>query len=375
MDSRVKSPGRVVRVHVGRPAYSVWIGNTLLTQVGRRVRRLRPDCRRLFVVSSRRIWRLWGQDLKRGARRAGIQIETLWLSEGERSKRLKTVEALAEKLLARGADRGAVLAALGGGVVGDVTGFLAASYMRGLEYVQIPTTLVAQVDSALGGKTGVNLRGGKNLLGAFHNPRAVFVDPRVLDSLPMREYRAGLYEVVKYAILGDPALFKYLEGNMQAVLSRERQAVMKILTHSIRLKAGIVTRDEREQDLRRVLNLGHTFGHALEACAGYRRLKHGEAVGLGLLAATDQARRTGQLAPGVAERVQRLVLSVGRLPRIGGVAPERVYAQMFADKKKKGRSLTFVLPRRIGRVEITSAVRRQDVLASLSNLSKITVSR
>lgn len=375
MENRNKLSVRAVRVQVGRPGYSVWIGAGLLAQVGERVRRLRPDCQRLFVVSSPRIWKLWGKEVVRGARRAGVQIETLRLSEGERSKRLQTVEQLAENLLARGADRGAVLAALGGGVVGDVTGFLAASYMRGVEYVQIPTTLVAQVDSALGGKTGVNLKGGKNLLGAFHNPRVVLVDPRALGSLPPREYRAGLYEVVKYAILRDQALFQYLERNMQAVLSRQPQAVMKILTHSIRLKARIVTRDERENDLRRVLNLGHTFGHALEACAGYHRLKHGEAVGLGLLAATDLARRTGRLASETAKRIERLVLSVGPLPRIAGLAPAKVYEQMFSDKKKKGRSLTFVIPRRIGSVEITSAVRREDALASLSELSKLAASR
>jgi 3-dehydroquinate synthase len=308
-------------------------------------------------------------------KRAGIRSAILKLADGERNKRLQAVERLAEGLLARGADRGDLLAAVGGGVVGDVTGFLAASYMRGIGHVQIPTTLVAQVDSAVGGKTGVNLKGGKNLLGAFHNPLGVIVDPIPLGTLPGREYRAGLYEVVKYAILGDRALFRYLERNLPAVLSRNPQAVMRILLPSIRLKARIVTQDERESDRRRVLNLGHTFGHAFEALTGYGRLRHGEAIGWGLLAATNLARRTGRLSQESSERIGRLVLSVGPLPNLAGLCPGRIYTQMFSDKKKKGRSVTFVLPRRIGGVEITSDVRRQDVLASLSELPKLAASR
>lgn len=297
------------------------------------------------------------------------------MDDREEGKRLSTVEQLADELLRRGADRGAVLAALGGGVVGDVTGFLAASYMRGVAYLQIPTTLVGQIDSAIGGKTGVNLRGGKNLLGAFHQPLAVLVDPRTLETLSAREYRAGLYEVVKCAVIGDPGLFQFLEKNLKAVLAREPRALRTVLERSIRLKAGIVSRDEREQNLRRVLNLGHTVGHALETLSDYRGLRHGEAVGWGMIAATRLAARLGRLAPTTAERIVALAGAMGRLPDLPRLPAERLYAQLFADKKKQDGELRFVLPRGIGRVEVAGGLPRATVLAALRDLIRAASTR
>ncbi|MDA2913694.1 3-dehydroquinate synthase [Acidobacteriia bacterium AH_259_A11_L15] len=370
MKSRTKANPSVATVWVRTASarYPVWVGSGLLRQAGRRLQRLRPGCRRLFVVSSPRVWALWGKELGRGLRAAGVPLEPLLMDDREEKKRLATVEKLAEELLRRGADRGDLLAALGGGVVGDVAGFLAASYMRGVDYVQIPTTLVGQMDSAIGGKTGVNLRGGKNLVGAFHQPRAVLVDPRTLNSLRGRDYRAGLYEVVKCAVIGDPALFRFLEENLEAVLGRQSAALASILLRSIRLKARIVTRDEREQNLRRVLNFGHTFGHALEAVTGYRRLRHGEAVAWGMIAATRLAERLGRVPPADAGRIIALVQSVGRLPALPRVRPERVYARLAADKKRRGGALHFVLPRRIGRVEIRAGLPPAAVRASLREL-------
>lgn len=348
--------------------YPVLVAEDLLRQVGERVRRLRPRCGRLFVVSSRRVWALWGDELARGVRAAGLRLERLLMNDREGKKRLSTVEALAEGLLARGADRGTVVAALGGGVVGDVTGFLAASYMRGVDVVQIPTTLVGQIDSAIGGKTGVNLRKGKNLVGAFHQPLAVLVDPATLGTLPGREFRAGLYEVIKCAVIGDPMLFRFLERRMRAVLAREGQPLRYVLARAIRLKARIVSRDEREAGLRRVLNFGHTIGHALETLSGYRGLRHGEAVGWGMIAATRLAVRLRRLHPLAAERIVALVCAVGRLPAPPRVSPRRIYEQLFADKKRDGAALRFVLPRRVGQVEVSSAVPRATVLACLREL-------
>ena len=362
---------RTIWVRTATARYPVWVGAGLLRESGRRLQRLRPGCRRLYIVSSPRVWALWGTELARGLQAAGIRVEALLMDDREEKKRVATLERLAAELLARGADRGAILAALGGGVVGDITGFLAATYMRGVSYLQIPTTLVGQVDSAVGGKTGVNLPAGKNLLGAFHHPLAVLVDPRTLESLPAREYRAGLYEVVKYAVIGDPILFRFLEENMASVLARQAPALETILARSIRLKAQIVGQDEREQNLRRILNLGHTIGHALETLSAYQGLRHGEAVGWGMIAATHLAERRGKISAAAAQRIISLVRAVGRLPRLPRVSAEQVYEQLFADKKKREAELHFVLPRRVGQVEIVGGIPRSDVLASLSQLAAI----
>lgn len=366
----MKRPKATVWVRTPGARYPVWVGTGLLRAAGRCLRPLGRDGR-VFVVSSRRVWSRWGRELLRSARAAGLRVELLLMDDRERSKRLATVEALAEKLLARGADRGALVVALGGGVVGDVAGFLAASYMRGVACVQIPTTLVAQMDSAIGGKTGVNLRSGKNLLGAFHQPRAVLVDPQVLATLPGREFRAGLYEVVKCAVIGDAPLFRFLEANLSAVLQREPRALRIVLLRCIGLKARIVSRDEREQGLRRVLNFGHTIGHALEACTGYRRLRHGEAVAYGMMAATRLGARLGRLRTRDAERILALVGAVGPLPPLPRLAPARLYAQLFADKKQRAGELACVLPRGVGEVEIRRGVPRAAVLASLRELLRV----
>ncbi len=355
-----------VRVPGGR--YPVWIEPGLLRQSAAVVQRLRPGCPWLFVVSSPRVWSLWGAELACGLKRAGVRCVPLLMDDREARKRLSTVEALAGKLLQLGADRCSLLAAFGGGVVGDVAGFLAASYMRGIDYLQIPTTVVGQVDSAIGGKTGVNLASGKNLLGAFHHPLGVLVDPSVLATLSRREFRAGLYEVIKYGAIGDRALFEFLEKELPAVQRRAPRALAFVLARSIRQKARVVGADEREQGLRQILNFGHTIGHALETLGGYRRLRHGEAVGWGMLAATRLAERCGEIPAPDAQRIRRLIHSLGPLPRPPRVSARRLYRQLFADKKKAGAALTFVLPRSIGRVRIRRDLPREQVLLVLREL-------
>jgi 3-dehydroquinate synthase len=296
-----------------------------------------------------------------------VKLEVVLASDREQAKRLSTIERLAEKLLARGADRTSVLAAMGGGVLGDITGFLAATYMRGIPYLQLPTTLVAQVDSSVGGKTGVNLRTGKNLVGAFHPPRAVLVDLRALRSLSPRDYRAGLYEALKTAVIADAALFHFFEQNTRRLLAREPAAVQRLVVGCLRGKAAIVSEDEYERQGRVRLNFGHTFGHALETVSRYR-LRHGEAVGWGMIGATLLADHLGHIRSAEAERIIAGVRSLGSLPRVPRVSPARVYAQLFADKKTRRGGLRFILPRRVGRVEMVADVPRAAVLATVRTL-------
>ncbi|MGH9795353.1 MAG: 3-dehydroquinate synthase, partial [Candidatus Acidiferrales bacterium] len=241
-----------------------------------------------------------------------------------------------------------------------VAGFVAASYARGIRLVHVPTTLVAQVDSAIGGKTGVNLPEGKNLIGAFHQPRLVVADPHVLRTLPEREFRAGLYEVAKYAILGDAELFALLERNV-ARLSRNSPLLDEVIARCIRIKAEIVSQDERESGPRQALNLGHTFGHALESLTRYGRFLHGEAVGWGLMAAAELAKRRGMLDAESARRIARLVRSVGALPSVKKIASEHLWLKMQTDKKARAGRLRFMLPRKVGAVEAVDDVSVKEV--------------
>ena len=344
------------RIYVGAPSghYAVLCGRGVIARAGRLVSQLGETTGR-YVLSSPRVWRYWGSALEASLAPAGYS-PTILFDDRERAKNLCTVEWVCRELVRRGADRGAVIVALGGGVVGDVAGFVAACYLRGVRLVHVPTTLVAQVDSAIGGKTGVNLPEGKNLVGAFYQPRLVLVDPDVLSTLPAREYRAGIYEVIKYGVIGDAALFRYLERNLDRLLRREPAVLEWVLPRCIRAKADVVARDEREAGLRAILNLGHTFGHALEAATRYKRYLHGEAVGWGMVAATALGVALDRFDERAAARVIRLVLAVGPLPSLPAVGPERLLEVMRADKKARGGRLRFVLPVRIGAVAVKHRV-------------------
>jgi 3-dehydroquinate synthase len=302
----------------------------------------------VFLVSSPRVWRHWGAGIKKAFK--GIANATILFDDREAAKNLSTVEQLCRKLVRAGADRRATLVAVGGGVVGDVAGFVAASYARGIGLVQIPTTLVAQVDSAIGGKTGVNLPEGKNLVGAFYPPHLVFSDWELLRTLPPREFRSGLYEVIKYGVIGDPALFRFLERGMNKLLRRDASALDFIIERSAKQKARVVSQDEHESGLREILNFGHTFAHALETVTRYRRYRHGEAVGLGMIAASRLAVSLAMFSEGDAKRVANLVASVGPLRPWPNVSPQQMMAAMKFDKKTRGGHLRFVLPERIGKV-------------------------
>ncbi|MFZ3199640.1 MAG: 3-dehydroquinate synthase [Candidatus Acidiferrales bacterium] len=303
-----------------------------------------------FILSSPRVWRLWGTALAAKIP-GGRSRPPILFDDSESAKRLDTVEQIARKLIRAGADRRAILVAVGGGVVGDVAGFAAAAYLRGVRLVHIPTTLVSQIDSSIGGKTGVNLPEGKNLVGAFYPPKFILTDPGFLRTLSHREFRSGLYEVAKTAVIADAPLFAFLERRIPAVLRRDPSALAWIIPRSIRVKAYVAGKDEREGGLRQILNFGHTLGHALETATAYRRFLHGEAIGWGMLAATLMAVATGRLTERDAARIIRLILAIGPLPPLGRITARQLRPILAGDKKVRAGRVRWVLPRRIGETE------------------------
>ena len=316
-----------------------------------------------FVVTTSDVWGLHGATLQRAL--DGHAHHVLFFPGGEPNKRMGSVEVLAEQMVEAGGDRSSIVIAFGGGIVGDLAGFLAAIFMRGIPVIQIPTTLLAQVDAAVGGKTGANLVAGKNLIGSFHQPLAVLIDPDVLATLPEREYRAGLYEIIKCGIIRDAGLFDVLDRCAPAVLLQDAATLESIIAAAVRIKAEVVTADEREGDLRRILNFGHTFGHALEAETHYERLLHGEAVAWGMQAATHLAEKTGRLGGEEAATIQRVVKAYGPIPPLDGIAASRLAARLRSDKKTVQGKVHFVLPVKIGDVAIVSGVDEKQVLESI----------
>jgi 3-dehydroquinate synthase len=277
------------------------------------------------------------------------------MADGERSKTLATVEELAGELVKLKADRNTVLVALGGGVVGDVTGFLASIYMRGIRFVQVPTTFLSQVDSSVGGKTGVNLTAGKNLVGSFKQPELVLVDPHVLSTLPEREYRSGLYESLKSGVIRNPQIFEFMEQNREKILAKHPGSLEWLIAESVRVKAEVVGQDEEERGLRRILNFGHTIGHALEGETGYKVFLHGEAVAWGMVAAAMIAVEMDRIPRSTAQRIIDLVLAYGPLPKVD-VRPEDIFRRLGSDKKTLDGLVHFVLPSDVGKVELVTDV-------------------
>ena len=323
----------------------------------------------VFLLSSPGVARHWQKQVARGICARNLRA-TILFDDREALKSVATVEHIWRQLVRFGADRRAVLVAVGGGVVGDVSGYAAASYLRGVRLVHVPTTLVAQVDSAIGGKTGVNLPEGKNLVGAFYSPQLVIADPHTLATLPDREFRSGIYEVIKYGVICDAPLFHYLEKNIERLVARDRRALDYVIPRCIRSKARVVGRDEREAGLREILNFGHTFAHAFETATAYRRYLHGEAVGWGMIAAARLATLSGMLAPLEARRIDTLVRRAGPLPPLPGAGAVRLIEIMGADKKTRGGELRFVLPRKIGMAETVAGIPVPRVRNVLGDLSK-----
>lgn len=351
---------RTVTVALGERSYPVEIGFGTLPGVGERIRDL-TGASRAFVVTVPPVGRRYGAVVMRSLRRAGLRAHRFEVPDGERTKSLRQAARLYDAMLAAGADRASVVVALGGGVVGDLAGFVAATLLRGLPVVQIPTSLLAMVDSSVGGKTGVNVARGKNLVGAFHQPRLVWIDASTLRTLPPRQCAAGLAEVVKHAAIWDEGLFARLEAELPRLLALEPELLLPVLERNCAIKAQVVGRDEREAGLRMLLNFGHTLGHAVEALKGYRGVLHGEAVAMGMAYAAGRSEALGFSPEGTGARLKALLVRA-RLPTELPVFPRGAYlAAVGVDKKKRDARIRFVVLRGIGKAT-TVALRPEEIV-------------
>ncbi len=353
-----------IPVNLGARSYHILVAAGALSTVGTQLARLRVG-RKAVLVSDAVISRLHGEPVEQSLSAAGFDVIRIHVPEGEQAKRLETARTLWDQLLDAGCDRSSTVVALGGGAVGDLAGFAAATYMRGMNFVQVPTTLLAQVDASSGGKTAIDHPRVKNLIGAFHQPRLVVVDPAVLTTLPDREYRSGLAEVIKHGIVLDAAYFGDLEHSIPALLARDLPTLERVVAGSCRLKAGVVERDEQDTELRWALNYGHTIGHALETATAYERWAHGEAVSLGIAAEARLAQRLGLASEATRDRQVRLLHAVG-LPVKGlGAEPAAVVDALSRDKKGRDGRIPFVLAPEIGRFQLVFDVPAAEILETL----------
>ena len=352
---------RMVKVPLGERSYSILIGEGLLPRLGAECNHLGLG-RNCAIISDVNVAPAFGQAASRSLAKAGFEPFLITVPAGETAKSLKNVQACYDQLAARRLERRSFIVALGGGVVGDLAGFVAATYLRGIPFIQVPTTLLAQVDSSVGGKVGVNLKAGKNLVGAFYQPRLVVCDLDVLKSLPARQFRSGLAEVIKYGIIYDAALFKRLEQDLAKVLKQAEGTLAEVVAWCCEIKAKVVGRDETEGGLRAILNFGHTVGHAIEAISGYGAYLHGEAISIGQVVAARLSEMQLGLPRQEADRIASLFARAG-LPTSIALKPKqlvRLFEAMRLDKKVSGGELNFVLAERIGKV-----VRGQKVAGEL----------
>jgi 3-dehydroquinate synthase len=345
-------PVRIVKVNLGSRSYQIKIGTGLLSSLGGECAALGLG-RRCAVITDNNVARLYEKAALRSLRQAGFEPVRISFPAGEKAKSLRNVERCYAALATERLERKSAIIALGGGVVGDLAGFVAATYLRGLPFVQVPTTLLAQVDSSVGGKVGVNLRAGKNLVGAFHQPRLVLCDLDTLATLPEREYRAGLAEVIKYGIIADRAFFQRLESSMPALLRRTPPLLSAVIARCCQIKADVVDQDETESGLRAILNFGHTVGHALEAVSRYGKYLHGEAIAIGQAAAAQLSAKAAGLPPEEAERIIKVLASAGLPVSVNLNRRQRseVMKAMQLDKKVSGGEIKFVLARQLGKAE------------------------
>ena len=350
-----------ITVELGSRSYPIEIGPGLLATIGDRVKTLRPT--RIVIVTNTTVAPLYLAAVETSCQSVA-PVSSVVLPDGESYKTFAAVQQVLDGLVAAGADRKSLIIALGGGVVGDISGFAASIWMRGIRFVQVPTTLLAQVDSSVGGKTGVNLPAGKNLIGCFHQPSAVFADTETLETLPAREISAGLGEIVKHGLLGDAAYFDEVERRMKDLRSLDHEALASVIAGSCRLKASVVARDETE-GIRATLNLGHTFGHAIEKLAGFGTWLHGEAVGCGLVLAADLSRRLGYLTDADVSRIESVVSAAGLPVRIPGLPLEAAIQSMRGDKKSFGGHIRFIVLKKIGESaiqEVPDTILRETLL-------------
>jgi 3-dehydroquinate synthase len=357
-----------VRIHVKPTPYDATIQSGLLERAGETLAELMAgSTSRCFIITVPNVRKHWESALASSLKASGFDHTILEMRDGERYKTMAAVEDLAARLIKLGADRTSILIALGGGVVGDVTALLASLYMRGLALVQVPTTFLAQVDSSIGGKTGVNLAAGKNLLGTYYHPRAVLIDPAVLATLGERDFRSGLYEALKCGVIRNAEIFNFMERERERILRRDAGALEWLIAQCVKVKAAVVAEDEREHDLRRVLNFGHTIGHALEAETSYKYFLHGEAVAWGMVAASMIAAGMHRTSSQTAQRIIAAVLAYAPLPKVD-VRSKNIVRRLLADKKTTHGVTHFILPREIGQVEVMDDVPERAVLQAVEEL-------
>jgi 3-dehydroquinate synthase len=348
---------RAVKVPLEKRGYNILIGGGLLDRLGWECAKVGLG-NRCAIISDANVGPLFAKAAQRSLARAGFDAIVITVAAGEKSKSMKTVESCYDQLAKHRLERKSFILALGGGVVGDLAGFVAATYLRGIAFVQVPTTLLAQVDSSVGGKVGVNLKAGKNLVGAFHQPRLVLCDLDTLKKLPLREYRAGLAEVIKYGIIYDAELFARLERDMSALLKRNPKTLADIVARCCEIKADVVGQDETETGLRAILNFGHTIGHALEAISGYGKYLHGEAISIGQVAAAKLSHGLMGLSTNDVERIAKLFERAG-LPthvQLSAAQMAKLHGAMKLDKKVSAGEVKFVLAKKVGRVEFGQKV-------------------
>jgi len=368
----VSSPARTIRVELGERSYPITIGSGNLSQAGAFVRENvthgRNELSRVVIVTDENVNEPHATIVAESLTEDEVRVDVLLLEPGEQTKSVDAVDGLWQALLEIGADRKTVVVAVGGGVIGDLAGFVAATFARGLRFLQVPTTLLAQVDSSVGGKVGVNLPDAKNMVGAFWQPRGVLIDTRVLATLPEREYIAGLAEVVKYGVILDGEFFNYLEMNHQKLSARDDDVLRDVITRSCELKAAIVSADERDETGRRaVLNYGHTFGHAIETLTGYGKYLHGEAVAIGMVCAARLAERLGRIDASMTKRQIDLLGQLGLPVDLPSLEADAMLNAMARDKKTEHGRLNFILPSGIGHVDLVGDVSGDDVRAVLSD--------
>ena len=356
---------RKVRVELGSNSYDIYIGSALRDELKKFVSAAKFS-KKALIVSDTNVEKIFGGAIRLILEDAGLEVKSVIIPAGETSKSLAEAEKIYTAAIEFGLDRKSAIFALGGGVVGDLTGFVAATYLRGVPFVQIPTSLLAQVDSSVGGKVAVNHKLGKNLIGAFYQPKAVFIDLDMLNTLLSREIASGLGEIVKYGVISDPELFKYLEDNAYQTLALEADVMEHIIARSCEIKADVVSKDEKEGGLRRILNFGHTMAHAIEEATGYSKYTHGEAVAIGMIGAAHISKSLGRIDEATLERLQNLIDKLGMVSRAEGCDVDHMFKAIFRDKKTINGKINWVLMDSIGKVSIVSDV-SDDVVRAAFN--------
>lgn len=354
-----------IRVNLDKRSYDINIASDMFMSLTEELSKI-THRKKTFIITDSNVDKLYSGIVEGLLRKSSVYAGKYVFHAGEEYKNLATVEVGYHAVVKSGLDRDSVIVALGGGVCGDIAGFIAATYIRGIKFIQIPTTLLAMVDSSVGGKTGVNLEEGKNLIGAFWQPSGVFINTKMLNTLPERELLSGLAEVVKYAMIADEEFFEYLENNIDRVKQKDGEVYEYIISRCCSIKADIVSLDEREDSLRAILNFGHTFGHAIETVSSYSKYKHGEAVAIGMLMACELGVILGSIDSKIKERIQRLFQNLSLPINATGLDPKLILSAMAKDKKTKDGLVNFVVPdTKIGKVKIISGIDRNLVLRAI----------